>query len=138
MKLLATFLVVAFASAAQAQDNRASIEVTEAQQQMILEEMRDYVAALQEIAGGLAREDYDAVAQAAHRMGRSRMTGERMQMARQLPDHFRMMGMSVHDDFDAIARDIVEIQDKDHALEQISSALGKCVGCHAGFRLELK
>jgi antitoxin component of RelBE/YafQ-DinJ toxin-antitoxin module len=138
MKRMAILIAGSMLFPAYAEDNRLPIEVTVPQQEMVLEEMRDYVAALQEITGGLAVSDFNKVAEAATRMGRGRMVGERMEMARQLPEQFRMMGMSEHDDFDAIARDAIDLQDKDHTLEQVSAALGKCVACHATFRLQLK
>lgn len=125
------------ASSAVAEDSRAPIRVNAAQQEMILEEMRDYVVALQKISGGLAAGDFEPVAEAAASMGRGRMTGERRRMAMALPEHFRMMGMSVHDDFDAIARDAEAMGDVSHTLEQVSATLAKCVGCHSAFRLEL-
>ncbi len=138
MKRIAILIAGLMLFPAYAEDNRHPIEVTVPQQEMILEEMRDYVATLQEITGGLAVSDFNKVAEAAASMGRGRMTGERMEMARQLPEQFRMMGMSEHDEFDAIARDAVDLQDKDHTLEQLSTALAKCVACHAAFRLQLK
>lgn len=125
-----------FAAASVAEDNRAPIEVSAGQQEMILEEMRDYVVALQAISSGLAVGDFESVAESAAVMGRGRMTGERRQMAMALPEHFRMMGMSVHDDFDAIARDAEAMGDVSHTLEQLSVALAKCVSCHSAFRLQ--
>lgn len=142
--MLSRYIMVVACSAALvtasavAEDRRAPIEVDPAQQEMILEEMRDYVVALQKITSGLANLDFDPVAEAAASMGRGRMTGERRQMAMALPEHFRMMGMSVHDDFDAIARDAEALGDVSHTLEQLSAALAKCAGCHSAFRLELK
>ncbi len=136
--MMAAAICAVAAGSAAAQDRRAPIGVDAAQQAMILEEMRDYVVALQKISGGLATENFESVAEAAASMGRGRMTGERRQMAMALPEHFRMMGMSVHDDFDAIARDAEALGDVSHTLEQLSMALAKCAGCHAGFRLELK
>jgi hypothetical protein len=70
-------------------------------------------------------------------MGRGRMTGDRRQKAMALPEHFRTMGMSVHDDFDAIARDAVALGDVSHTRVQPSVAPARCAGCHSAFRLEL-
>ena len=51
------------------------------------------------------------------------------------PSDWRDLGHSLHQDFDLMALDAETIEDRQHTLKQLSEAMGKCVACHAIYRL---
>ena len=131
-------LAIALLGPAQAAelDQRSIVQLDAAGRNFVLTEMRQYVKVLQQIAGGLAREDMKRVAASARSMGRQVMRQAPAGMMQSMPAGFRQLGMSVHMDFEQIALDAESLGDVQHTLGQLEQVLGKCVGCHEGFRIE--
>ncbi len=133
-------VLVASASAAQAAavDERVPVPVTEPTRLLVLAEMRDYVEALSAITGALARGDMAAVAEAAERRGVVVMQQFPRERMMELPEQFRGLGRSVHEDFDALAAQARGGGEVAQSLSRLSQTLAKCAGCHASYRLEAK
>ncbi len=131
--VLAALVQVASAEA----DPRTKVMLSADHRAAVLGEMRQYVAGLQAITGALANDDMDTVAAEANALGKQMMRGAPRSMITALPVAFRKLGMSVHADFDRLALDARDLGDPQHALRQLSAVLGKCVACHAAYRIEL-
>jgi cytochrome c556 len=131
-------LMATSAHAAETMDTRTPVALQPAERAFVLEEMRQYVTSLQAITDGLARGDADAVASAARRMGRGAMSGAPPGMMRHIPKEFRMLGMSVHTDFDRLADAADTGAAITDTLSSLSATLSKCVACHAAYRFETR
>ncbi len=121
--------------AAGTDDPRTAVPLTAEHQAFVLQEMRAYVLGIQSITAALAREEMPAVARAAQGMGRQTMKDAPKDLMGSLPKEFRELGMSVHMAFDQLAMDAQAMGDTRHTLGQLSEVMGRCVACHAAYRL---
>ena len=114
---------------------RVVVPLTLEERDRVLGEMRDFLVALQGMTEGLARNDFAAVAAAAHKVG-SGAEGGRMppEIARKLPPEFRQLARATHDQFDSLAADATARRDARHTLAQTSALMQRCNACHALFR----
>jgi hypothetical protein len=120
-----------------ASDSRVVLELTPAQRTMILEEMRMFLAGVQQMTGALGRQDMPAAAEAARGMGRGMVHEVPPVLRAKLPQEFRQLGFSVHSEFDQIALDADSLKDVSHSLDQLSATLQKCVACHATYQIRI-
>jgi cytochrome c556 len=137
--LLALLTLAAFSGAtAETLDRRTPVTVSDTTRQMVLDEMRGFVEALGVIAGALAREDMAAVAAAAEPHGMRAMKKFPKPNMMEMPESFRAIGRTVHQDFDRLAADARGGGDVRQALVTVSQALAKCSGCHTAYRLQVR
>jgi cytochrome c556 len=114
---------------------RAVVPLTTEEREHVLGEMRDFLAALQGITDGLARNDFAAVAAAARKVGAGSEAGRMPpEIARKLPAEFRQLARATHEGFDALAADAGTRRDARHTLAQTSALLQRCNACHAAFQ----
>jgi hypothetical protein len=117
-------------------DSRTVIYMDDAGRDLVLAEMRMFLEGVQQITAGLAGENLDAAIAAARGLGLGAMGDVPPAVMQQLPLEFRQLGRSTHADFDQIAMDLETLGDRQHALRQLGDTLGKCVACHATWRIE--
>ena len=116
-------------------DGRVAVELAPGERDLMLREMREFVAGLQALSDGLARNDMPAVAEAARRMGTARTHDVPAAMMGKLPLGFKSIALGVHRQFDTIAADAAAGGEPRHTLAQISDVLQQCVACHAAYRV---
>jgi cytochrome c556 len=111
------------------------VPLTPEEREHVLGEMRDFLAALQGVTDGLARDDFGAAAAAARRVGAGSESGRMPPaIARKLPPEFRQLAKATHDGFDVLAADAAARRDARHTLAQTSALMQRCNACHAAFR----
>jgi cytochrome c556 len=111
------------------------VPLTPEEREHVLGEMRDFLAALQGVTDGLARDDFGAAAAAARRVGAGSESGRMPPaIARKLPPEFRQLAKATHDGFDVLATDAAARRDARHTLAQTSALMQRCNACHAAFR----
>lgn len=135
-KLVALALFAANPLFAQELDNRQVINLNAMQRNHVLTEMRALLAATQNIAGALAKDDMAAVAKSAKAVGFNMKHKAENALHSVLPREFMMLGMSMHKDFDFIAEDATAINNPKHTLQQLSETLAKCSACHAAYQIQ--
>jgi hypothetical protein len=114
---------------------RAVVPLTTEEREHVLGEMRDFLAALQGVTDGLAREDFGAVAAAARKVGAGSESGRMPpEIAKKLPLEFRRLAKATHDEFDVLAADAAGRRDARHTLAQTSALMQRCNACHAVFQ----
>lgn len=114
---------------------RVVVPLTPEEREHVLGEMRDFLAALQGVTDGLARDDFGAAAAAARRVGAGSESGRMPPaIARKLPPEFRQLAKATHDGFDVLAADAAARRDARHTLAQTSALMQRCNACHAAFR----
>lgn len=118
-------------------DNRIAVELPAMMQQHMLSNMRDHLAAINDILGFLASDQLEEAAEAAeYRLGMSSLQSHgASHMARFMPEGMRQIGTSMHQ---AASRFALKAQEGDaaaayRALTDITSA---CVTCHSGYRIK--
>jgi len=144
---LALLLVATMASAAAAEpkgkaapppgpDGRTALRVTQAQADQQRENMRSFLAAVQEIVAAVARDDFAKAEAAAKTMGH---TPEREKKARKLggtTPGFVDQALGFLKAADATAT-AARGKDGKAVLKALDQTLATCNACHAAFRLEM-
>jgi cytochrome c556 len=117
-------------------ETRQPLKLAPMQRDHVLDEMRALLAGSQQIVAALARDDMAAVAAAARPLGMGMARKAENHLGAALPRDFMRQGMAVHQDFDRIADDAEARKDPRLTLRQLGETMGRCVACHASFRIE--
>jgi len=118
------------------EDGRVAVLLEPGERAFMLHEMRDFVAGLQQVSDGLARDDMDAVAKAARAVGTAKAHDVPVAMLGKLPIEFKKLALSTHREFDTIAVDAEGVRTPKHTLQQLSDVLQKCVACHSTYQVK--
>lgn len=100
------------------------------------QEMRDHLRVVQEIAGALAVEDYDAIATSATRIGWSEQQAMMCKHMGAGAPGFAEMGEAFHRTADEIVA-AARRRDRAGVAASLDATLQKCVGCHEGYRQDI-
>jgi len=117
-------------------DKRTAIIVTEAERTFMLGDMRAMLAGTQQILQASLNQDMPAVIAAAELLGMKKAHHAPSGLRGKLPIGFKKLALGSHHAFDQIALDGKDFGDSEHSLEQLNEILGRCVACHAAYRLE--
>ena len=134
--LLAALLILSSATTLAAQDTRKKIKLPEMMVNHMLGNMRDHLAALNEIQAALAAGKLDQAADVAEkRIGMSSLTSHGAEhMAPYMPQPMQDIGTEMHHAASRFARSAHE-GDLQKALSDLSIITRQCVACHAGYRI---
>lgn len=138
-KPILTLLMLLFlpiSSLAEQKDTRVQVDMPEAMQEHILANMRDHLAAIDEILAALGDEDFDTAAEVAEsRLGMSSLESHGARhMARVMPEPMQAIGTGMHRAASRFAR-VAEEGDALEAYRSLQSVTQRCVACHSGYRL---
>lgn len=117
-------------------DARAPVPLTPMMAEHQKRNMREHLAAVQEIVAALAADDLAAARAAARKIGFSDAMAQMCQHMGAGAPGFTDMALAFHRTADTIG-DAADRGDAKGALRALTDTLGKCVGCHAAFRQEV-
>jgi cytochrome c556 len=100
------------------------------------ENMREHLAAIQAIVAAIGRDDMDAVAKAAARIGYSEAMGQMCEHMGAAAPGFTAMALDFHHTADTIG-EAARRGDRAGVLSSLDRTLRACVGCHATYRQEV-
>jgi hypothetical protein len=123
-------------STAKSTDNRVAIQLTPGEKDLVLAEMRAFLASVQQITHGVASKDMQLIATNARAVGRAAQQGMPGSLMGKLPLEFKQLGLNTHEKFDLLALDADQLEDETHSLAQLAELMQNCVACHATYRLE--
>jgi len=123
-------------STRQSTDNRLAIQLTAGEKDLVLAEMRAFLASVQQITHGVSSKDMKLIAASARTVGRAAQQGVPGSLMGKLPLEFKQLGRDTHEKFDLLALDAEQLEDEQHALSQLAALMQNCVACHAAYRLE--
>lgn len=125
-----------------APDSRTALRLDPAEAAFLLAEMRQFLVAVQRILAASLDDDMAGVAQAARTVG---LEAHRADFAhpdsvvhgirRKAPPAFFPLGRATHEAFDEIAGIATEFGDRDAVQRRLAENLGRCVACHASYRI---
>jgi hypothetical protein len=130
----ALFAAVSIADAEEL-DTRTVIQLSPQHRALVLGEMRQFLAGLQQMTHALSRDDMETVSHEAHTLGVSMSHHMPADLKQALPLDFRKLGHSVHSSFDQIALDAKSLGDAQHTLSQLGDTLSRCVSCHSAYQI---
>lgn len=123
-------------SAEKSDDGRLAIQLTPAERDLVLGEMRTFLSSVQQITQGVASNDFDAAAKAAHEVGVAAQQGMPGTLIGKLPLEFKKMGFDTHAQFSQLELDAKQLGDSEHTITQLGTLLENCVACHATYKFE--
>lgn len=121
---------------AKSTNNRMAIQLTPGEKDLVLAEMRAFLASVQQITQGVSTKDMKLIAASARTVGRAAQQGVPGSLMGKLPLEFKQLGRDTHEKFDLLALDAEQLEDENHSLAQLGSLMQNCVACHASYRLE--
>lgn len=117
------------------EDGRQPIQLLPTESRHVLSEMRIFLETVQQIIQGITEKDMNAVKEAAHRAAVANQADTPETLSRKLPLEFKKLGLNTHKKFAILALDAEQLEDPDHALEQLVDLMNNCTSCHASYRL---
>jgi len=118
-----------------APDGRTSLLLKESERDFFLNEMRNFLVAVQQITDGIEKDDMTQVADAAKKVGSGDLAHVPAGLMAKLPLAVKTMGLSTHKAFDQMAMDAEQLGDKEHVLSQLNQILPTCTACHALYKV---
>ena len=122
------------ADASKSSDTRELIQLTAAEKDIVLTEMRIFLTSTQQIIKGISEGDMELVASQAKKSGKAAQAEIPASLAKKLPVQFKKLGSDTHMKFDQIAMDAEDLGDNEHTLSQLSVLLQNCTSCHEIYR----
>lgn len=118
-------------------DTRILVELPETMQQHMLSNMRDHLAAINEILVYLDNDELEKAAEIAeYRLGMSSLKSHgASHMAKFMPEGMRQAGTTMHK---AASRFALKAQEGEAlpAYKALSDITSACVACHSGYRVK--
>ena len=118
-------------------DTRILVELPEMMQQHMLSNMRDHLAAINEILVYLGNDELDKAAEIAeYRLGMSSLGSHgASHMAKFMPEGMRQNGTTMHK---AASRFALKAQEGESlaAYKALSEITAACVACHSGYKVK--
>ena len=118
-------------------DGRMALQLAPAERDLVLAEMRAFLASIQQITHGLTKQDMKIVAEHARKVGRAAQGEVPASLMGKLPMSFKQLGFDTHTKFDQLALDAEQMGDETYTLTQLATLMNNCVACHASYRIEV-
>ncbi len=118
-------------------DSRTAVVLAPAERDLILREMRGFLAGVQGILDGLNKNDMKQVAAAARGVGMQSAVDVNPALMAKLPLPLKQLGMSVHHDMDDLADAAAAGKPAAELQSRLANTLSKCVACHSAWQLTL-
>ena len=123
-------------SVIESSDGRMAILLTPGERDMVLGEMRSFLASVQQITQAISEQELDTVVEAAKASGMAAQGAVPGSLIGKLPLEFKKLGFDTHSKFDQLAMDTQDLGDGNHALAGLATLMQNCVACHAAYRIE--
>ncbi|MDH5354545.1 MAG: hypothetical protein OEY09_08895 [Gammaproteobacteria bacterium] len=124
-------------SVVESSDGRLAIQLNASERDLVLQEMRTFLATIQQVTQGITENDMVLIAESARKVGSAAQGAVPGTLMGKLPMEFKQLGFDTHTKFDQLAMDAEDLGDGSHALGQLSTLIQNCVSCHAVYRIEL-
>mgnify|MGYP001811904853 CR=1 FL=1 len=136
--LLSTILVFSLpVNSLASNDSRITVTLPQMMQQHMLSNMRDHLAAINEILIYLGKDELEKAAETAeYRLGMSSLESHgASHMSQFMPEGMRQAGSAMHQ---AASRFALKAQEGDvlSAYKALSDITSACVTCHAGYKVK--
>ncbi|MDB4297461.1 hypothetical protein N9901_01770 [Flavobacteriaceae bacterium] len=116
-------------------DNRIELNMSNANRDFVLEEMRSFLESVQQINEGVTYGDASKVIQAGETSGGAVIEQTPKGLIKSLPIGFKQLGFSTHDIFDDISESAKEHFNPKETQQKLNSLLNNCVACHQSYKI---
>lgn len=121
-----------------ASDGRTAILLAPGERDLVLAEMRTFLASVQTITTAVVEQDAAAVIAAARQVGAPKEHAVPASLIGKLPIAFKKLGFDTHDRFDQLALNTEQFGDTGNVLPELAQLMQNCVACHAAYRIDLE
>ncbi len=118
-------------------DGRMSIQLNAAERDLVLEEMRAFLAAVQQVTQAVTENNMSLAAEAARKVGRVAQDAVPGTLVGKLPMEFKKLGFDTHTKFDQLALNAEDFGDANQVLVQLAELMHNCVACHSAYRIDI-
>jgi len=118
-------------------DGRIAIHLEATERDLVLAEMRAFLASVQQITRGISENDMQLVAEYSRKVGKAAQGDVPGTLMGKLPMQFKQLGFDTHTRFDQLALDADDLGDAQHALSQLAVLLQNCTACHEAYRFDI-
>ena len=118
-------------------DDRITLLLDDSERNLVLAEMRAFLASIQQINQGLSENNMELVALSARKSGNAAQGNMPGSLVGKLPIDFKKLGRDTHARFDQLAMDAEDLEDSSHTMGQLSRLMENCVSCHAMYRIDI-
>ncbi len=119
-------------------DGRLAIQLADGERNLVLGEMRAFLASVQQITQGVAENNMQRVVEYARKAGRAAQGEVPGSLIGKLPLEFKKLGFDTHDKFDQLALNAESLGDAGQVSTQLAELMQNCVGCHAVYRIDVE
>jgi len=125
-------------SVKKSEDGRTALVLLASERDLILEEMRGFLIATQQIVQAVSEDEIKQAVIAAKKVGRTAQEDVPGSLVGKLPIAFKKLGFDTHTKFDELAMDAEDMEDKDQTLKLLGGLMQNCIACHAAYRIEIE
>ena len=118
-------------------DGRTAIILQVSERDLVLSEMRGLLSATREILEGINQNDMQRIIKASSAAGMVVAVDASPALMAKLPLELKTLGMSVHQDMDAIAKAAENKTPSPEILKMLTATLSKCITCHSTWQLKV-
>jgi cytochrome c556 len=123
-------------SSAMQTDNRIAINVSQAEKNQVLAEMREFLHGFHSINIAMARQDMKALGLIARPMG-GMLDRTPKTLKERLPEEYTQLAIAMNEAFQNLARDAETNGDMRKAHENLAEVVTYCSGCHDTYRFNV-
>ena len=123
-------------SSAMQTDRRIAINVSQAEKNQVLSEMREFLHGFHSINIAMARQDMKALGITARPMG-ALLDRMPVKLKERLPEEFTQLAIAMNEAFQNLARDAEDNGDMRKAHENLAEVMTYCSGCHDTYRFNV-
>lgn len=116
-------------------DNRRLIQLSSAEKDLVLGEMRTMLKAVNGVIDALAKNDMMKAAESASSAGMAMAVDVDPILMAKLPLDFKELGIGTHKLFDELTKDIKAGASQPAVLQRLSTITSRCIACHEVNRL---
>ncbi len=117
-------------------DNRIVINVSQAEKNHVLSEMREFLHGFHSINIAMARQDMKALGITARPLG-ALLDRLPVKLKERLPEEFTQLAIAMNEAFQNLARDAESNGDMRKAHENLAEVMTYCSGCHDTYRFNV-
>lgn len=124
-------------SVVESSDGRMAIQLNASERDLVLAEMRAFLASVQQITQAVTEDNMQAVSKSARAVGMVAQGAVPGTLIGKLPMAFKKLGFDTHSKFDQLALNAEDLGDKKQVLTELSVLMQNCVACHETYRIEI-
>ena len=116
-------------------DERIAVNLSKAERNLILKEMRNFLISTQAISEAITNKDLKLAAKLASQAGMQAEKNTPGSLLSKIPLSMKTLGFDTRKKFDQISSDALQLKDPIHSRNQLDQLIKNCIACHASFKI---